>query len=148
MVPDIQEWATGYLMDGAGNWDLQKWEDLKAEFIITLILPRNQTFSPGTLEELQRYTDTAMYCISFLESAESLDIKNLGEKEVLEEKRWLYNLILSEIRECMWSLRDNHERNFPGVVERACTVLELPFKYAKNGLYVIEMVGHTSPTRH
>ena len=147
MVPDVQRWVTEYLKDGAGCWDFQKWGDLKEEFKITFILPYNNTLSVDTLEEMQRYTNVAMVCISFLESAEVLEA-NLSMTKTLCEKEWLYNLIISEIRECIGFLNNNYERSFPGITNKACSVLSIPFRYAKNGLFVIENGVHITHTKH
>ncbi len=147
MILDIQKWVDGHLKDGSGCWDLQKWEDLRAEFEITLILPRNTTLSIDSLKEMQIYANTAMICISFLESAELLGVSLCG-REVLLEKRWLYDLIIFEIRECIGFLNQNFEHNFQGITDRACSILRLPFKYALTDLRLVEVNGQFSNTIH
>ena len=148
MTLDIGLWATKCLKDDAGLWNLEKWEELKTKFITTLILPRNTTFSVDTLEEVHRYTDTAMLCISFLESADLLGGKSLDGYEVLEEKKWLYKLIISEVRACAQMLNDKYEHPFPGLSKKTCTVLKLPYLYACNDLKIIETMGHLPPIKH
>ena len=149
MIPNIQRWATKYLKNGTDCWNVETWGDLKDEFNNVFIFPQNCTLNLNTCEEVTRYAETAMLCINFLESVESLCVEGLSDDVILKERDWLYKCIFQEVEECLFELdKEGFGCSFPNVLVRIKKILSVPYLYAYNDWRAIKNAHCVSTTKH
>ncbi|NQV93326.1 hypothetical protein HQ403_02405 [Candidatus Kaiserbacteria bacterium] len=138
-----------YYKEPNGDWDLDKWEELRYSLEITNLPYRTKKVTVPSLDEVEQYAALAITCINFLDWADANKVESLDGKNLVDEKRILYLLIMGQTSMCRGFLVSRLARTFPDTGERVDAIFETVNQYLNMLKYTSRLPAYfISPSIH